>query len=126
MNLRLRAAAAIVLVFLSGCVSVFVDSVPEGATVYVDGERIADTPSKFKAKTFIWLSYDVVVHKDGFEDFRERVDAEFDPYMLVLILSPLIVLIPFLGSVEPRHVVAQMKPLGAAPPPGPVPLSAPR
>jgi hypothetical protein len=110
---RIRAATAIALVFsvfLSGCVSVYVDSAPGGAQVFVDGQRIADTPCRFKAKTFVGVSYDIVVHHDGYKDWKGTVESEFDPYMLVLILSPLIILIPFLGTVSPRYIHVGLEP----------------
>lgn len=124
---RARAALASLLVLGSGCVSVVVDAVPRGAQVYVDGERIStETPCRFKAKTIVGVSYDVVVRKEGYHDFRETVDSEWDPYTLLLVLSPLIVLMPFLGTVTPRHIYATLEPDYSQLPPPVAPGSGPR
>jgi hypothetical protein len=115
---RLRAGVAIALLWLSGCVSIRVDGVPQGASVFVDGQEIGHSPCRFKAKTIVGVSYEVVVHKQGYKDYKETVESEFDPYMLILLLSPLMVLIPFLGTVTPRHIYAQLEPdYGQTPPP---------
>lgn len=126
--MRAHRSAALALALLQGCVSVVVDAVPRGAAVYVDGKQIAsETPCRFKAKTIVGVSYDVVVHKDGFRDFHEVVESEWDPWTLLLVLSPLIVLMPFLGTVSPRHIYAVLEPdYSQLPPPVPAPSGAPR
>ncbi len=108
---RLGALVALALVLNSGCVGVVVQSLPMQADVYVDGEKIGQTPCKFKAKTIIGCSYEVVVRRQGYREFRQIVESEFNPYSLFLLLSPLIVLIPFLGTVVPREVYAPLEPV---------------
>src|SRR2546421_11168546 len=107
---RTHALLAIALTFLSSCVSVHVLSAPAGADVYVDGELVGKTPCKFKAKTIVGVSYEVIVRKQGYRDFRQVVESEWDPYSLLWILSPLIILTPLLGPVSPRYVEASLEP----------------
>src|SRR5882672_31902 len=110
--MRVRVLLAILLVLFQGCVGVIVQSVPMGASVYVDGQLIGQTPCKFKAKTIVGCEYEVVVKKEGYADFRETVETEWDPGSLFLILSPLIILTPFLGNVVPRVVFAPLEVTG--------------
>jgi hypothetical protein len=102
-----------------------------GADVFVDGEKIGQTPCKFHAKTILGFTYDVVVHKEGYKDGHETVAVEWDNSLIFIIISPLIFLTPFLGNATPRVVYEILEPLpppnlgpndGGMPPVGPPPL----
>ena len=58
---------------LSGCVErlMAVRSEPEGATVYLDGERVGETPIDIP---FTWYgTRELVLEKPGFREIREKV-----------------------------------------------------
>lgn len=58
---------------LSGCVERFllVRSEPEGATVYLDGERVGETPVDIP---YTWYgTRELVLEKRGFREIREKV-----------------------------------------------------
>ncbi|HEX7899136.1 MAG TPA: PEGA domain-containing protein [Planctomycetota bacterium] len=65
--------AALALPLLAGCVErlIAVRSEPGGADVYVDGERIGQTPLDIP---YIWYgTREIVLEKRGFREIRERV-----------------------------------------------------
>ncbi len=120
-----RAAALALTVALAGCQSVYVQSFPHGAEVWVDGERVGTTPCRFKASTVIGCEYEVELRRPGYLPYRELVATEWGPGSTwnllagLLFLSPLIVLTPFFGDVVPGAVAAQLEPAPAPPAPDP-------
>ena len=69
-----RAAMPILIILLTavGCVqrTVSIDSQPQGALVFLNGEEAGRTPL---ARDFIWYgTYDVVVRKEGYQTLRTR------------------------------------------------------
>jgi hypothetical protein len=117
MSLRVRVAIAVWLTLFPGCVSVYVDSTPKDAQVFVDGEQIGKTPTRFKAKTMLWCSYEVVVHKQGYTDAKAYVESEWNPYLFMGLVVG-ILLMPWLGNVNPRGIHAVLEPdYSQTPPP---------
>lgn len=61
-----------ILLLVSVCTScvtntrVHIDSDVEGASVYVDGEYVGETPCEVKVSNAAWKDTDVVLKKDGY------------------------------------------------------------
>jgi hypothetical protein len=124
--MRLAAALLAVAVGFAGCKTVHVVSSPPGADVTVDGEPIGKTPCKFRAKTFVWLDYEVEVTKPGWKPYKEKVDIEYGPgcqwMALVCVLgiftAPLALATPFFGDVDPGSIRCELEPdFSQTPPP---------
>ena len=125
-----RRLGLLLLAALVGCQSVTVHSVPYGADVFVDGERIGKTPCKFQASTVIGCEYQVEVRLPGYRSYTELVETEWGPgstwnlLASLVFLSPLIILTPFFGDVVPSGVFVALerepdveRPPGRGPPP---------
>lgn len=70
----MRAAAALALVLLTGCVErlLAVRSEPPGAAVTLDGERVGETPVEIP---YTWYgTRELVVEKRGFREVRRTVE----------------------------------------------------
>lgn len=68
--------------FIAGCSSsMTIDSEPSGAKVYIDKEYKGLTPYTYTDSRPFWVDLDIVLKKDGYEDFNfivSKVDGEFN------------------------------------------------
>lgn len=67
-----RAAILFALLGLAGCVQreISIDSQPQGALVYLNGDEAGRTPL---TKEFLWYgTYDVVLRKEGYQPIRTK------------------------------------------------------
>ena len=72
-------ALAIVVVLLSGCVTntmVRIDSTPENAEVYIDNEKIGQTPVVVQMSNLFWKDPDVIIKAEGYKDLYTSLDKE--------------------------------------------------
>lgn len=61
-------------VMCSGCVTrVFFDSSEEGAEVYLDGEKVGETPFAAEISAYAWYDPFVVVKKEGYQDLKTEL-----------------------------------------------------
>jgi len=66
---------------LAGCAqrTLTIDSQPEGALVYLNGEEVGRTPMKYDFQ--FYGDYDVTLRKDGYETLRTHQDLKEPIYM---------------------------------------------
>lgn len=80
---------------LSGCASMFgdntrqirVDSHPQGADIYVDGQRYGSTPSVITISSYIYGGKQLVLKKQDYKDQVIMINAAFQPVGLWNILN---------------------------------------
>lgn len=73
------AAAGLVLLFLTGCVthtSVYFESNVEDATVYLDGQPIGQTPFTARLSNALWENPDVLIEAEGYQTLRTDLQKE--------------------------------------------------
>jgi len=84
-------AVMIPLLFLSGCFatvfkgrnsSVEMTSVPDGATVYVDGAMVGQTPIKARLKSS--TSHTIEFKKDGYKPVTKQISSGIGPGWVIL------------------------------------------
>ncbi len=115
--LRHRFTAAITLAVFTfvatGCAStVLINSSPDGAEVFIDGQSIGYTPTSYTDSGIVFSNRQVEVHLDGYEVHRATIrrDAEINVGALlggIFCLWPL-----FLWALDyPSQVNYQLRPL---------------
>ena len=58
----------------SGCVTrVFFDSSEEGAEVYLDGEKLGETPFAAEISAYAWYDPFVIIKKEGYKDLKTEL-----------------------------------------------------
>lgn len=58
----------------AGCVTrVFFDSSEEGAEVYLDGEKLGETPFAAEISAYAWYDPFVVIKKEGYKDLKTEL-----------------------------------------------------
>lgn len=71
------AAAAIVMLSIAGCSTmVTIQSDPPGADIILNNQKIGKTPFAVSLSDFAFNNYDVLLKKDGFQDFHGRIAKE--------------------------------------------------
>ncbi|WP_147634705.1 PEGA domain-containing protein [Treponema pectinovorum] len=55
----------------------------EGATLYIDGEKIGTTPTQVKLSNGIWNDPDIILKKEGYQDLRTDLAKEVKGVNLV-------------------------------------------
>lgn len=69
------------IVILSGCSSsTLIHSEPPGATIYIDGEEVGETPYRYSDEDIFFTKHDVKLEKEGYQDFYSsfRRDEEIN------------------------------------------------
>jgi hypothetical protein len=94
-----------VILLLPSCISsTLIDSIPSGATVYLNGRRVGITPYIMTDAKILGSTTSVVLEKEGFEKAHTYIcrDERLDPFA---ILGGFIFYVPFLWSLkyEPFH-----------------------
>ncbi len=90
---------------LAGCTSTTViKSVPEGATVYLNGERVGMTPYTLSDTKIVGSSNSIVLKKEGYQDFA-AVFSRNEEADVGAIVGGVFVLVPFLWTMgyKPTH-----------------------
>jgi hypothetical protein len=59
--------------------TVIVDSHPQGAGVYVDGQRQGTTPTTITLPNYIYGGKSILVKKEGYHEQAKMVNAKFQP-----------------------------------------------
>ena len=73
-NLMIVVLAALMV---SGCVTkVFFDSSEPGAEVYLDGEKIGETPFTANVSAYAWYDPAVTIKKEGYKELRTFLKPE--------------------------------------------------
>lgn len=73
--------------FLPGCATIFGDNMrtvcvhsqPEGAGIYVDGQRQGTTPATITLPNYIYGGKSLVVKKEGYHEQAMLVNTQFQP-----------------------------------------------
>ena len=78
-TIRIIGLLTIVSVFSASCATatrVTFDSGPQGAEVYLDNERIGETPVTVRVSNGVWEDPDVILRKEGYREIRTGIDKE--------------------------------------------------
>ena len=68
------------LIFLSSCTSTtLIQSVPSGAKVTVDGERVVNTPYAHTDTKIVFSSTSVILEKEGYDPFATIIVKNEEP-----------------------------------------------
>ncbi len=65
--------------------SIAINSEPEGANVYIDGQLRGKTPLSFNMKKSL-SSHDIRVQKDGYNDVNRMLEKSYDPVAILNII----------------------------------------
>jgi len=95
----------LVVCIITGCASTTViKSVPDGATLYLNGERVGSTPYTYSDTKIVGSSNFVTLKKNGYQDF-ETVFSRTEEANIGAIIGGIFVLVPFLWVMgyKPIH-----------------------
>lgn len=106
---------AVVMAFsilLSSCASsTMIESIPNGASLYMDGEKVGTTPYLYKDTKIVGSSTEIRLEREGYETFRTSLvrNEEADAGAIV---GGIFLLVPFLWTMKykPTHTY-ELKPL---------------
>jgi hypothetical protein len=91
------AVISVILLSLTGCATiagdntrtVCVNSHPQGAGIYIEGQRHGTTPANITLSNYIYNGKTVTLKKDGYYDQTMTINSKFQPCSLWnLILCP--------------------------------------
>lgn len=100
-----RILCLLLVVNLTGCSSTTViNSVPDGAAVYLNGERVGTTPYTLSDTKIVGSSNSVTLKKEGYQDFV-AVFSKNEEADVGAIIGGVLVLVPFLWTMgyKPAH-----------------------
>jgi len=87
-------------ILFSSCASkTMIQSTPSGAKVYLDGEKVGETPYSHKDTKIVWSTTTVRLKKEGYETFNtsfsrnEKVDV-------LAVIGGVLVLVPFFWTMK--------------------------
>jgi hypothetical protein len=94
MNSIKTGLVATLIVTLTGCASIAgdntrqvkVDSMPQGAAIYVDNQQYGVTPAVITLPSYIYGGKNVALKKRGYQDAGMMVNTSFQPIALLDIL----------------------------------------
>ena len=92
-------------VCITGCASTTViSSVPDGAAVYLNGEKVGSTPYVYSDTKIVGSSNSVTLKKEGYQDFA-TVFSRNEDVNVGAIIGGVFVLVPFLWVMgyKPTH-----------------------
>lgn len=116
------ACAITTFLAAAGCAhTVHLNSYPEGATVYVDGEEIGETPTTFQETTGWGESHLVRIEKDGYQTASRVVNQSgwHSGLVVASVVGALFLCWPALGGIAfsrqmPNVVEFDLKPKNTA------------
>ena len=84
--------------------STIINSSPQGAKVYIDGEVVGTTPYKYSDTKIVGSSSGIKLEKDGYEPFQ-TVLSRNEKADVGAIIGGIFVLVPFLWTMKykPEH-----------------------
>ena len=99
------AAILACTVLLSSCISsTLIESIPNGATLYMDGERVGETPYLHRDTKIVGTSTEIRMEMQGYKTFRTSLqrNEEADAGAIV---AGVFTIIPFLWTMKykPTH-----------------------
>ena len=92
-------------VLISSCVSsTLIESIPNGATLYMDGEKIGETPYLHRDTKIVGTSTDIRMEKEGYKTFRTTLQRN-EEADVGAIVGGVFTFIPFLWTLKykPTH-----------------------
>lgn len=94
---------AMLPVLLTGCSSsTMLRSNPTGATVFVDGERLGQTPVQFSSTAIVGTSHQVRLELPGYQTTNAQFSRNGDAN-IGAIIGGIFVLFPFLWTLDYRN-----------------------
>lgn len=100
-----RVISLLLILCMTGCASTtMIKSVPDGATIFLNGEKVGTTPYTHTDTKIIGARNSVILKKDGFQDFSTTFvrdeEANIGP-----IIGGFFVMVPFLWALgyKPIH-----------------------
>lgn len=89
------------LLAVTGCSTmVTIQSEPAGADILINNQKIGTTPFAVKLSDFAFNSYDIILKKDGYVDYRGRLTKEVK--VGTLIVGLFLVWVPILWCYGPQ------------------------
>ena len=125
LNKTISTAKALVCLstaFLYACASTTkIDTTPDGATVYINGEKAGTTPFTYTDTKIVGSAVQVKLKKEGYEDFQTTLTRNEEPDVGAIV-GGVFTLVPLMWSMKykPTHtyeMVALTHPQEAAHPP---------
>jgi hypothetical protein len=88
-----------------GCASsTKITSDPSGAEVYIDGEKVGETPYEYREKSvWVWTQHDVAVRQKGYIPAEGQLETHAVPGFVALGIIGCICLFPALLTVVGRY-----------------------
>lgn len=86
----------ILTISLTQCYSsTVIDTVPPGATLYIDGEIMGETPYTYTDSKIVGSAIEVLIKKPGYKDFRKVITKD-EEVSVGAIIGGVFCLFPFL------------------------------
>lgn len=112
-GLALGSVLSIGLVAAPGCKSsITINSVPQGATLYIDGQRVGQTPYVQTDAAIVGSSKSVKLEMAGFQTLDGAFEKDGDAN-IGAIIAGVFFLFPFLWTLDyPEQVTYELQPIG--------------
>lgn len=86
-NLAQLGVSSLVLLSLNGCATIVgdntrtvsINSTPQGAGIYVEGQRLGTTPASVTLPNYIYGGKAVTLKKEGYHDQSMMINTKFQP-----------------------------------------------
>lgn len=95
--------ALIFVISVSACSSTVINSTPNGATLYMNGEKVGITPYTYTDKKILGSTNTVRLQKDGYQDFSAEFSRNESVSVLAIIGSPFILPVLWIMDYKPTH-----------------------
>lgn len=90
--------------FVSACSTTVINSQPSGATLFLNGEKVGTTPYTYTDKKIVGTTNDVVLKKEGYQDFSTSFSRSED-WSVTGIIGTVFLIVPVLWIMDykPTH-----------------------
>lgn len=95
----MRKFISLILIFLFGCSTTYIKSMPSGAKLYMDGEYKGITPYKYTDAKISGSWTKIVIKKEGYKNFETTLKRNDEMHVTALVFG-ILVLVPLLWCRE--------------------------
>ncbi len=103
--MRITITCLTLVIFISGCSSTtLINSEPSGAEVYLNGEKVGETPYTYTDTKIVGSTTTVLLRKTGYQDFSSAFSRN-EEVNAGAIVGGILVLVPFFWVMDykPTH-----------------------